>query len=46
MKKYAVTTETEVIMITAKDEQQLSAKLDFIASFAKIKSVERIVAVV
>lgn len=46
MTKYAVTTKTEVIMITAKDEKQLSAKLDIIASFAEIVSVERIIAVV
>ena len=46
MKKYAVTTKTEVIMITAKDEKQLQVKLDLIASFAKIVSVERIIAIV
>ena len=44
--KYQVITETEVITITARDEKQLQVKLDVISSFAKIVSVERIIAVV
>jgi hypothetical protein len=46
MTKYAVTTKTETIVITANDENQLNVKIDFIASFAEIVSVERIIAIV
>lgn len=46
MKKYAVTTKTETIVITANTEEQLKRKVDFINSFAEIISVERLIAIV
>jgi hypothetical protein len=46
MRKYAVTTKTETIVISVKDEKNLETKLNFIASFAEIISVERIIATV
>lgn len=46
MKKYAVTTKTETIIINANNEEQLKVKVNFIKSFAEVISVERIIAIV
>lgn len=44
--KYAVTTKTETIVITATNEEQLKTKVDFIKSFAEVVTVERLIAIV
>lgn len=43
MKKYRVTTETEDIIITANNQEQLSKKIDFIKSFESVICVDIII---
>lgn len=42
--KYAVTTKTETIVITAETKEQLNKKVNFIKSFAEVINVAKIIA--